>query len=64
MLRYFLSGFGEINALFLGIKGAQTPLGASDLINVICGKNFCQGHQLAELFQLLHKVYLRVSGKY
>ena len=36
----------EINALFSGIKGAQTPppLRASDLINVICGKNFCQGH--------------------
>ena len=42
----FFQGFGEINALFSGIKGAQTPspLGASDLINVICGKNFCQGH--------------------
>ena len=41
--KYF-QGFGEINALFSGIKGAQTPLGASDLINVICGKKFCQGH--------------------
>ena len=29
---------------FQGIKGEQPPLGASDLINVICGKNFCQGH--------------------
>ena len=25
----FFQGYGEINALFLGIKGAQTPLAAS-----------------------------------
>ena len=25
-------------------QGSADPLGASDLINVICGKKFCQGH--------------------
>ena len=25
-------------------QGSTDPLGASDLINVICGKKFCQGH--------------------
>ena len=31
---------------FLGSREHRPPhpLGASDLINVICGKNFCQGH--------------------
>ena len=35
----------------------------SDLINVICGKNFLS-RTLTEMFQLLHKVYQRMSGKY
>ena len=28
----YVQGSGEINALFSGIKGAQTPLGASQVI--------------------------------
>ena len=30
----FFWGFGEINALFSGIKGEQTPLGASLIARV------------------------------
>ena len=48
---FFFQGFGEINALFSGIKGAQTPPPPLS-------------RTLAKLFQLLHKVYQRVSGKY
>ena len=38
------------------------PLGGLDLINVICEEFLSR--TLAELFQLLHKVYQHVSGKY
>ena len=29
---------------FQASREHRPPMGASDLINVICGKNFCQGH--------------------
>ena len=29
---------------FQGSREHRPPWGASDLINVICGKKFCQGH--------------------
>ena len=35
----FFEGFGEIDALFSGIKGAQTPLGAS-LLSSDTGSEF------------------------
>ena len=39
----FFQGFGEKLHYFQGSREHRPP-GASDLINVICGKNFCQGH--------------------
>ena len=44
-LRYFLSGiWGDKCIIFRNQGSTDPPLGGSDLINVICGKNFCQGH--------------------
>ena len=45
-LRYFLSGILGDKCIIFRDQGSTDPppLGASDLINVICGKNFYQGH--------------------
>ena len=43
-LRYFLSGIWGDKCIIFRDQGSTDPPGASDLINVICGKNFCQGH--------------------
>ena len=45
-LRYFLSGIWGDKCIIFRDQGSKDPPGASDLINVICGKNFCQGHWL------------------
>ena len=34
----FFQGFWEINALFSGIKGAQTPLGASAMVSSLIAR--------------------------
>ena len=38
------SDLGRSMHYFQGSREHRPPWGASDLINVICGKNFCQGH--------------------
>ena len=63
-LRYFLLGIWGDKCIIFRDQGSTDPhpWGGSHLINVIC-KEFLS-RTLAELFQLLHKVYQRVSGKY
>ena len=39
-----LSGIWGDKCIICRNQGSTDPPGASDLINVICGKNFCQGH--------------------
>ena len=38
------SGIWGDKCIIFRDQGSTSSLGASDLINVICGKNFCQGH--------------------